>query len=346
MNIFCEACLAGILMMLIVPCLCGFLAKDKAGSPTCGPKLDPNCRWTTLNCTGSPTGRHETAFVDVEGKFYLIGGRESLKIDQFDPETLVWKKMNVMTPLIHHFQPVILDQKVYMLGAMTGNYPTETALPRIQIYDPKKDLWTEGATIPEARSRGSAGTAIYNGKIYLAGGIINGHTSGTVAWFDEYDPATDTWRSLQDAPHIRDHFFAIVVEDKFFCIGGRNTSHHEPTFDAFFGAVNLEIDCYDFKKGTWSTLGPQANLPVGSAAAGTVYLAGRIIYFGGETARDALNATRAFDPRAETWADLAALQQGRHGTQAVVFENRIYVASGSPNRGGGHVESIEMFSCH
>ena len=341
--------LAGLVLTMVLPGLCGIRAaggipKDSSiGVPS--NLLGSNCRWTTLVCNGSPTGRHETAFVEVGGRIYLIGGRESLQIDCFDPKALTWTKMKAKTPLIHHFQSVILDGKIYMLGAMTGEYPVETPLPRIQIYDPKKDQWTEGATIPEARRRGSAGTVLYNGKIYLAGGIINGHTSGTVAWFDEYDPATDTWRALQDAPRIRDHFFAIVVEDKLYCIGGRNTSFHQPDFGAFFGAVILDVDCYDFKKRVWTTLPPGANLPVGSAAAGTVYLGERILYFGGETASDALNTTRAFDPRTGTWTELAPLQQGRHGTQAVVFQNRIYVASGSPHRGGGHLESVEMYSC-
>jgi len=306
------------------------------------PLQDTQWQWNTLSCTGRPDGRHETAFVGCKGRFYLIGGRESRKIDQFDPKTCIWRKMNVTTPLIHHFQPVLMDNKIYMVGAMTGNYPTEPPMARIQIYDPQADEWTEGATIPEARRRGSAGTVVYKGKIYMVCGITLGHTSGTNNWFDEYDPATDTWTVLPEAPHIRDHFHAIVVDNKLYCIGGRNTSVHEPNFDSFFGAVIREIDCYDFETQTWTTL--DALLPVGSAAGGVAYLADLIIYFGGETANTALSTTQAFDPQTQTWTTLAPLKQGRHGTQAVVFKDKIYVAAGSPNRGGGRVTSIEMFS--
>jgi len=300
--------------------------------------------WRTLKCQGRPTGRHETAFVEVAGRFYLIGGRESRAIDRFDPETLTWSRMTVTTPLIHHFQPVVFDKKVYMLGAMTSDYPSEVTFPNIQIYDPANDAWSLGDVIPEARRRGSAGTLLHDGKIYMAGGIIHGHTSGTVAWFDEYDPLSGAWRTLPDAPRGRDHFFAVAANDRFYCIGGRNTSVHEPSFDAFFGAVIHEVDCFDFKTGAWSTLDRRSNLPLGSAAGGTVLLDGRIVYFGGETAEKALDAARAFDPRTGIWTDLPSLRQGRHGTQAVVYRDRIYVASGSPVRGGGRVESIEMYS--
>ena len=304
-----------------------------------------NWGWETVTCKGEPTGRHETSFVEVDGLFYLIGGREAKgNIDRFDPKTKTWTVMNAKSPLIHHFQPVALDGKIWMMGAMTGNYPKEPPMSRIQIYDPKQDVWTEGGEMPAARRRGSAGTVVYNGKIYMVCGIQLGHTSGTNAWFDEYDPKTDTWRQLPDAPQIRDHFHAVVLDDKLYCIGGRNTSYHEPgNFAAFFTAVVKEVDVYDFKSGTWSTLDSSAQMPIGSAAGGVAVLHDTIVYFGGETGETALNKCWSFDPQTETWTDLAPLNQGRHGSQAIVFDNRIYIAAGSPKRGGGNVKSVEMF---
>lgn len=303
-------------------------------------------KWQVLSTIGKPTGRHETAFVECGGKFYLIGGREANgRIDRFDPDTGTWAEMEARSPLIHHFQPVVKDQKVIMVGAMTGEYPTEPPLPRVQIYDPGKDEWTEGGEIPQERRRGSSGVALYQDRIYVAGGITYGHTSGTNNWFDAYDIETDTWSILPDAPQIRDHFHAVVFDDRLYCIGGRNTSYHRPDdFEAFFGAVISDIDVYDFASGTWDTLTGAASLPVGSAAGGTACLDDRIFYFGGETDEVALDVTRAFDPRSNTWTTLAPLNQGRHGTQAIVYEDKIYVAAGSPVRGGGNIDSIEVFS--
>lgn len=302
--------------------------------------------WKVLSCSSEPTGRHETAFVECGGKFYLIGGREANgRIDQFDPDVTTWKKMEARTPLIHHFQPLVKDGKVIMVGAMTGEYPTEPPMSRVQIYDPGNDVWSEGEEIPEERRRGSSGVAMYQDKIYIVGGITFGHTSGTSKWFDEYDIETGTWQKLPDAPQIRDHFHAVVLKDKLYCIGGRNTSYHEPgNFEAFFGAVILEIDVYDFQTGEWETLPNSANLPLGSAAGGVACLDDRIIYFGGETDVAALDETRVFDPSTNLWTTEASLNQGRHGTQAIVFEGKVFVAAGSPVRGGGSISSIEVFS--
>lgn len=302
--------------------------------------------WKIVETNGKPTGRHETAFVECGGKFYLIGGREAEgRIDCYDPDTKSWSKMEATTPLIHHFQPLEKDGKVIMVGAMTEEYPTEPPMSHIHIYDPQEDAWSEGGEIPEERRRGSSGVVLYNDKIYVIGGITYGHTSGTNSWFDEYDIVIDTWKILPDAPQVRDHFHAVVFDDKLYCIGGRNTSYHEPDdFMAFFSKVILDIDVYDFKTGAWETLSGSASLPEGSAAGGVACLNGKIIYFGGETGTEALAATRSFDPVTKKWTTLSPLNQGRHGSQALVYRDKLYVAAGSPVRGGGNVDTMEVLS--
>lgn len=148
------------------------LAQDKAADNAApvGSLPGGKWHWQTLETTGQPTARHETTLVNHDGKFYLIGGRESRLIDRFDPLTQTWETMGLTTPLIQHFQSVVWDDKVYMVGAMTGIYPTEPQMERVQLYDPRSDTWTEGDPIPEDRRRGGADTAVYNGTIYIACG--------------------------------------------------------------------------------------------------------------------------------------------------------------------------------
>ena len=101
---------------------------------------------------------------------------------------------------------------------------------------------------------------------------------------------------------------------------------------------------YDFQSGTWNTLSGSASLPKGSASGGVACLEDQIIYFGGETGRGALRVTRAFNPATKAWTTLAPLKRRRHGTQAIVYGGKIYVAAGSPAKGGGCLNSIEVFS--
>jgi N-acetylneuraminic acid mutarotase len=301
--------------------------------------------WSTISTNGDPTARHEAAMVEFNGKAYLFGGRGVKPVEEFDPETNAWRRLGP-TPLeIHHFQPVVYGDRVYVMTAMTGRFPKETPLDTIYIWDPKTDVWEKGPAIPEQRRRGGAGTVVHDGKIYLVAGIMDGHTSGTIPWFDEFDPRTGEWRQLADAPHARDHFSAIAVGNKLYAVGGRNTSYHEPdNFGAFFAAVIPEVDVYDFETNQWQTL---ANgLPNPTAAGGLAEVGGDIYYFGGETSQDvAHNVTQRLNIQTGTWTLAAPMQRGRHGSGAVVIDGKIYAAAGSGGRGGApELSSTEVFT--
>src|SRR5205085_7653958 len=120
-----------------------------------------------------------------------------------------------------HFQAVTFKHEIYVVGGMTGGFPHEKPLDHIYIYNPAKDEWRKSAEIPVERRRGSGGTVVYNNKIYLVCGIQDGHYSGTVGWLEEFDPATQKWQRLPDAPHTRDHFHAAVVNRQLCLAGGR-----------------------------------------------------------------------------------------------------------------------------
>lgn len=303
-------------------------------------------RWTSIDAEGEATGRHENAFVAFQDKFYLIGGRGVNPVNVFDPQTNQWEARS-KTPLeLHHFQAVVYKDAIYIVGAMTGPYPVELPVENIWIYYPKKDEWVKGPLIPEERRRGSAGVVLRDHKIYVVCGIEYGHTSGTINNFDVYDIASDTWTSLTKAPHVRDHFPAIVVGNKLYCMGGRNTSvHHKDHFGAFFFATIPYVDVYDFESEIWHTM--ENEIPFPTAAGGIVQLNGCILYIGGEGSQlQAYNQTQCLDLSTGEWSQLAPLNIGRHGSSAILFEDEIYLAAGSQHRGGGNMNSIEKFSAN
>ena len=195
-------------------------------------------------------------------------------------------------------------------------------------------MGNQGDGLAPERQRAAAGAALYNGRLYLVAGILHGHTSGTNAMFDEYDPATGQWKALPDAPHIRDHCAAAVVKDKLYVAGGRNTSYHEPNnFMSFFGKTVLEVDCYDFKTAQWSTLA--ARLPLGSGGGSMVNLDDKLYYMGGERATDTeANRPRAnvywIDPAGnDPWKETESLKEARNGMSAAVLDHKIYVFGGA-----------------
>lgn len=288
--------------------------------------------WQAVSPIGEPLARHECAFVESNDKLYLIGGRGEKPVNVYDPTTNRWTDAAQPPIEIHHFQPVEFNDKIYVMGALTGPYPHETPIEHVLIFDPKANAWSEGPAIPEDRRRGAAGVAVYKGKIYLVAGILDGHWDGHVKWLDAFDPKTGEWEQLADAPHARDHFQAVVIGDKMYVAGGRRSS--AKTGETFKLSVG-EVDIYDFKAGTWSTA--EETIPTERAGTYAVAWKGRVLVLGGESgAQESAHAeVEAFDPKTGHWESLPKLHQGRHGTGVAVAKGKLWVAAGSANRGGG-----------
>ena len=298
--------------------------------------------WQTLTCTGEPTARHEAAFIEANGKFYLVGGRRIQEISIFDPKTNTWTS-GAKPPLeIHHFQGFSYRDNIYVVGAHTGKYPHETPLPQAYIYYPKTNSWAKGFDLPKGRLRGSTTATVYKNKLYIAGGILDGHWDGHVKWFDSYDFKTGKWEKLPDAPRARDHATSVISNDKLYMLGGRVSSGK---IKKIMDLTIPEVDVYDFKTGKWSTL--ESPVPTQRAGCTAISIGNKILFAGGESMSQiaAHDEIESLDTKTNTWSILPSLNQGRHGTQLIWYKKKLYIASGCSERGGGtETTSIECFT--
>lgn len=297
--------------------------------------------WVYVESERSPVKRSENGVATIDGKLFVVGGRGLKPVDIFDPVYNRWDTLPGPPLEMHHFQALSYKGELYVAGAFTGSYPHETPIPHLYILNPKTG-WHQGTEIPEERRRGAAGLVQYRNKFYMVCGIVDGHYDGNVAWLDEYDPVTNAWRSLPDAPHARDHFHAAVLDNKLYVIGGRRTNAKS---ERVLEDLVHEVDVFDFRTSRWSTLPPTANLPTARAGCTAVVLDKSILVIGGETTQlRAHSQCEAFDPKTLQWSSLDSLNTGRHGTQAALMNGRVYVVAGSANRGGGsEQDSMESF---
>jgi hypothetical protein len=300
-------------------------------------------RWDVLEYSGQHLARFESGFVRVGNLFYLVGGRQAPQpVEIFDPATRTWKTGAVSPVTMHHFQPVVYDNKIYVVGALTGSGRGEPPLPDVYIYDPSADRWAKGPAIPADRLRGGAGAVVHDGLIYLVAGHQLGHSSGHVPWLDSLNPRTGEWRTLADAPRPRDHFQAIVSGGKMYAAAGRRSAA------AFGHALDLtipEVDVYDVASGRWSTLPATANIPTKRAGVSAVLVNNTIVVIGGESEADFRmhKDVEALDLKTLRWTTLAPLNHGRHGTGAILYEGKIYTAAGSTRQSAGD-KVIEVFT--
>ncbi len=300
--------------------------------------------WKRLITNNCGHYRHESAFVEADGKFYALGGRNTVALDIFDPETSIWSKGKDSPLEMHHFQAVTFKGEIWVIGAFTGPYPKEEPIAFIHVYNPKHDRWRVAGRLPDGRHRGSGGVVVYQDKFYLLCGNELGHYTGHTTWFDEFDPATGEWTALPDAPHTRDHFQTAVIGDKLYAAGGRNSSAKtNSVIDATFG----EVDVYDFTTKKWSTLPSSANIPTQRAGTAVIVHDDRLIILGGESGAQvaAHDEVEALDIKTLQWSSLQPMLQGRHGSQAILQGNRVYLAGGSSDRGGGpEMKSIDCWT--
>lgn len=300
---------------------------------------------TLLSTTNKPDARHECGSVAFEGELVLMGGRGIKPVQFFDPKTRTWRNAKVTPFEIHHSQPVVYANEIYILSAFTGGWPRETPIANIWIYNPKEDTWRKGPEIPKGRRRGAGGAFVFEDRIYVAGGIVDGHHDKTVAWTDVFYPLTGEWKSLSDMPHRRDHTIAVGDARSMYLLGGRTSDfHEEDNYDAFLGKTIGQVDRLDLQSNRWSTL--SKTLPVPTAGGGAALFDGKIYYSGGETAQlEAHDEIQVYDLESENWSVDGRLQTGRHGSQIVLLEGQMYFASGSGNKGGGpELETIEVIS--
>ncbi|MBC8170957.1 MAG: hypothetical protein H7X77_04780, partial [Anaerolineae bacterium] len=304
--------------------------------------------WETVATDNLPIERHETSFVHVGGKFYLIGGRESKIVQIYDPTTNEWTNGASAPSVMHHIQPVVLDNLIYTIAPYSGNCcDDEFGLANNYIYDPAQNKWLTGGIIPEERRRGASGVVYYQDSFYILGGLTGGHGLGNDGisadshnWFDRWNPYTNDWQILPNMVRDRDHFGAAVVGNRLYATSGRFTEGMSS-----FNNTIAEIDVYNFDTAQWSTLPAAANIPTERAGTGVVVMGDEIFVIGGESgAQNTAHAeAEAFNTADNTWRTLDMLIEGRHGTTASVCNGVVYIAAGSPTRGAGRIATMERY---
>ncbi len=282
----------------------------------------------------------------IDGMIYVVGdNRDNTNI--YDIEADSWSApSSPKRPYKgHHHTAEVFDGKLYLFGGENDN-----AEGKVQIYDPVLDTWTTGTDMPWNGS--SCSSAVINGLIYVAGGIVdNLFTTDQVA---AYDPVMDSW-SAPLAPMIdaRNHAAAGTDGSMLYVLGGRGPGSGDTNVLAN-GFADIQI--YDPVANTWvssndmgSTLAP---MPIGRGGAGkAVYSAGEFYVFGGETLNGpgatpsgAYDRVDVYDPVSNTWRLEAAMPTARHGSFPVLFESRIFLPAGATQSGNGVSSILEVFT--
>ena len=99
----------------------------------------------------------------TDGKFYLIGGKGDQPTNVYDPTTNTWSQVSNLPLETHHLQPVVFDDKIYLVDAMTGKFLDEMLLPN-RIWGWSKREVALVQDVEAIRMSGTEHFKFYNGN--------------------------------------------------------------------------------------------------------------------------------------------------------------------------------------
>lgn len=197
-------------------------------------------------------------------------------------------------------------------GSPPGNLRTVLA------FDTHTKRWSEPTHIPIGLDHSEAAT--YDGKLYLAGGYLNGEEPTTDFW--QYDPKTNRWTQLPSMHQPPRAAGAVgVIGHKLYVAGGAPQTFNVSSFPVY---NTLEI--YDFDTGEWSFGAP---MHVGRHHISGAVVGGKLYVAGGRGAKDhSLNIFESYDPKTNEWETLPKMPLGVASPRVVAADGKIVVVGG------------------
>lgn len=174
----------------------------------------------------------------------------------------------------------------------------------------QQGTWATKALMPTPRQRLTS--AVVDGKIYIFGGSGGSFDGSQV---DEYDPATDSWRTnLAPLPTPRRRLTSASVNGKIYVIGGQNNQTDD---------YSNEVEEYDPGTNSWSTKTP---MPTPRRRLFSAVANGKIYVLGGDGDNVIGNEVEEYDPTTDTWSTKSPIPKpGGSGVTASSLNNKIYV---------------------
>lgn len=271
-----------------------------------------------------PFPRYDVAAVELDGRIYAIGGRDSDRVlravHRYEPGRDRWTEIAAMNEARSEAAAVVLNGRIYVIGGVDDR---DKAMDDVEVYDPSEGRWDDVEELEVARRGHQA--VVLDGRIYVAGGVNAG--GALVREVEVYDPDADVWSVSEEwiLTNPRVAFALVAIDGEVYVLGGLGGSIFEPV-------QNSEV----FKPGR----GPDVFMPPAlfrSRGYLAASVAGESAYLmGGMDRRGVLADVVRFTPSAEIlpdrWTDGPPMRQARKSFAAVSINGRLYAIGGQDDR--------------
>jgi len=254
----------------------------------------------------------------VSQSAYTIGAASdaTIRIDDNDAtagNTITWT--NKASSPISRSEAMVaaVDGKMYVFGGYTNT--TFTPTPRVDVYDPASDTWTQliGSDMPLPTTH--SGCTVIGHDVYLAGGYpiqsdgTGQNFSTNQVW--KFNIDSKQWTQLPSLPSPRGGGGMTSLDGKLHFVAGADAARID----------RADHWVLDLNGGTsWTAAAP---IPTLRNHLGLTTLGGKIYAIGGQQNQDAAeipqSAVEVYDATTNTWSAAAPMPFGRSHINAAIL---------------------------
>lgn len=265
-----------------------------ASRPDPTPKPPTGAGWAPAGSMQTPRYDH-TATLLSTGRVLVAGGEGArgsalASCELFDPATGTWAPTGDMVMASReHVASLLRDGRVLLISLMGEG---------VELYDPTSARWSTAAQLLTPRTS-FAVTVLLDGRVLVTGGQATESTDvGALASAEVFDPATETWDTVEPMRGARwDHAATLLADGRVLVTGGRRSS------TAGSAPALASAELFDPQTGAWSEAtsmaGPRARHVALLLDDGTVLVAS-----GGDLLSEVPD--ERFDPATGTWQPTGA----------------------------------------
>lgn len=184
--------------------------------------------------------------------------------------------------------------------------------------------------------RAGATASVVNDKIYVIGGYYNeGSNRKRSNVIEEYDPTTDSWKTLTPMPTARSWATSAVIGDEIYVFGGAENGNTSGTTHRALSVVKS----YNTLTDTWTTRQAMPNKSVGLTSAN---IDGKIYLFGGSDYSQSSGSVNEYDPETDTWQFKLSMQ-GINSMGTTVVNGKVYILGGAYNVSSSFTNEVKVY---
>jgi N-acetylneuraminic acid mutarotase len=250
--------------------------------------------------------QHHSATLLKDGRVLVVGGRGAdglstlASCELFDPKKNKWASCAPLKVARSHHAATALDDGRLLVTGGTTHESVEgqnrfVALSSVEVYDPKKNVWTAVAPMIDARN-GHTATLLLDGSVLVVGGAREQRQHLTSV--ERFDAKANTWK--QEKPLDVARWLHAAVRDSegdVVVVGGRSNAGQQGKGP---GVSIADVERFDAKTGAWQTLPPMSE-PRQRTAVIAEASDGGIIVVGGQTATSSTNYAETWSPGLPEW---------------------------------------------